>query len=159
MAGTPLSLYHWRLEGGGRRIAPPARPPPPPPPPPAAPSGVEEIRPSGFPSPLWLPVRRSPRGSAWDGRFFSASGLSMSGRRLPARSSVRLRRLGQILLVSAIVASTIFSSNPMGASADSGVCAIPGYDGPGGTLSGIVNTYYPGSATAAASSTSLSISS
>jgi len=83
----------------------------------------------------------------------------MSGRHLPAGSTVRLRRLGQILLVSAIVASTIFSSNPMGASADSGVCAIPGFDGPGGTLSGIVNTYYPGSATAAAGSTSTSVGS
>ena len=72
---------------------------------------------------------------------------------------MRLRRLGQILLVSAIVASTIFSSSPMGASADSGVCAIPGFDGPGGTLSGIVNTYYPGSATAAAGSTSISVGS
>ncbi len=72
---------------------------------------------------------------------------------------MRLRRLGQILLVSAIVASTIFSSSPMGASANSGVCAIPGFDGPGGTLSGIVNTYYPGSATTAAGSTSISVGS
>src|SRR3990172_10788735 len=83
----------------------------------------------------------------------------MSGRRVPAGSTVRLRRLGQILLVPALVASTIFSSSPMGASADSGVCAIPGFDGPGGTLSGIVNTYYPGSATAAAGSTSISVGS
>src|SRR3990170_1491665 len=83
----------------------------------------------------------------------------MSGRRVPAGSTVRLRRLGQILLVPAIVASTIFSSSPMGASADSGVCAIPGFDGPGGTLSGIVNTYYPGSATTAAGSTSISVGS
>src|SRR3990170_3398227 len=83
----------------------------------------------------------------------------MSGRRVPAGSTVRLRRLGQILLVPAIVASTIFSSSPMGASADSGVCAIPGFDGPGGTLSGIVNTYYPGSATAAAGLTSISVGS
>ena len=83
----------------------------------------------------------------------------MSGRRVPAGSTVRLRRLGQILLVLAIVASTILSSKPMVASADSGVCAIPGFDGPGGALSGIVNTYYPGSATAAAGSTSISIGS
>src|SRR3970040_883293 len=71
----------------------------------------------------------------------------------------RLRRWGRLLILSAIVATTLFSSEPLGASADSGVCAIPGFDGPGGTLSGIVNTYYPGSATAAARSTSISVGS
>src|SRR3990172_4977885 len=83
----------------------------------------------------------------------------MSGRRVPLRLTLLLRRLSQIVLVSAIVASTILSSNPMVASADSGVCAIPGFDGPGGALSGIVNTYYPGSATAASGSTSISVGS
>lgn len=39
------------------------------------------------------------------------------------------------------------------------VCAIPGKDGPGGTLSGVVNTYYPGSANANAGNTSISIGS
>jgi hypothetical protein len=37
------------------------------------------------------------------------------------------------------------------------VCAIPGKDGPGGTLSGVINTYYPGAASASAGSTSISI--
>lgn len=37
------------------------------------------------------------------------------------------------------------------------VCANPGKDGPGGTLGGIVNTYYPGSATTSAGATSISI--
>jgi uncharacterized repeat protein (TIGR01451 family)/fimbrial isopeptide formation D2 family protein len=39
------------------------------------------------------------------------------------------------------------------------VCANPGKDGPGGTLGGVVNTYYPGSATANAGATSISIGS
>ena len=37
------------------------------------------------------------------------------------------------------------------------VCANPGKDGPGGTLGGVVNTYYPGSANANAGATSISI--
>ncbi len=37
------------------------------------------------------------------------------------------------------------------------VCAIPGKDGPGGTLSGVINTYYPGTASASAGATSISI--
>jgi fimbrial isopeptide formation D2 family protein/uncharacterized repeat protein (TIGR01451 family) len=39
------------------------------------------------------------------------------------------------------------------------VCAVPGKDGPGGTLSGVINTYYPGSASASAGATSISIGS
>lgn len=35
--------------------------------------------------------------------------------------------------------------------------ATPGKDGPGGTLTGIVNTYYPGTASAAAGSTSIAV--
>ena len=37
------------------------------------------------------------------------------------------------------------------------VCGSPGKDGPGGTLTGIVNTYYPGSGTANAGTTSISV--
>ncbi|HLE62390.1 MAG TPA: hypothetical protein VI750_04580, partial [Pyrinomonadaceae bacterium] len=37
------------------------------------------------------------------------------------------------------------------------VCGNPGKDGPGGTLSGIINTYYPGTANAGSGSTSISI--
>jgi uncharacterized repeat protein (TIGR01451 family) len=37
------------------------------------------------------------------------------------------------------------------------VCATPGKDGAGGTLAGIVNTYYPGTANAAAGATSISV--
>lgn len=37
------------------------------------------------------------------------------------------------------------------------VCANAGNDGPGGTLSGVINTYYPGTASASAGATSISI--
>lgn len=39
------------------------------------------------------------------------------------------------------------------------VCANSGRDGPGGTLSGVINTYYPGTANASAGATSISIGS
>jgi hypothetical protein len=38
-----------------------------------------------------------------------------------------------------------------------GACATPGGSGAGGTLSGVVNTYYPGVGTAAAGATSISV--
>src|SRR5438309_2803599 len=37
------------------------------------------------------------------------------------------------------------------------VCANAGKDGPGGTLSGVINTYYPGTASVSAGNTSISI--
>jgi uncharacterized repeat protein (TIGR01451 family)/fimbrial isopeptide formation D2 family protein len=37
------------------------------------------------------------------------------------------------------------------------VCANPGKDGPGGTLTGVINTYYPGTANANSGATSISI--
>ncbi|MGQ0763557.1 MAG: hypothetical protein ACT4OT_16295 [Acidobacteriota bacterium] len=43
------------------------------------------------------------------------------------------------------------------ASAQAQVCGNPGRDGPGGTLSGVVNTYYPGTASASSGATSISI--
>jgi hypothetical protein len=38
-----------------------------------------------------------------------------------------------------------------------GVCATPGKDGAGGTLTGVVNAYYPGTTTAAAAATSITV--
>src|SRR5215467_15647696 len=38
-----------------------------------------------------------------------------------------------------------------------GVCATPGKDGAGGTLTGVVNAYYPGTASAAAGATSITV--
>ena len=37
------------------------------------------------------------------------------------------------------------------------VCGTPGNDGPGGTISGVINTYYPGASTASAGATSISV--
>ncbi len=45
------------------------------------------------------------------------------------------------------------------ARAQAQVCANPGRDGPGGTISGVVNTYYPGTASVSAGSTSIAIGS
>ncbi len=41
--------------------------------------------------------------------------------------------------------------------ADSGVCAVPGKDGPASNLGGVINTYYPGTAAVAAGSTSVPV--
>ncbi|MEO8775431.1 MAG: hypothetical protein ABI468_03840, partial [Candidatus Nanopelagicales bacterium] len=38
-----------------------------------------------------------------------------------------------------------------------GICATPGGSGPGGTLAGVVNTYYPGIGSIAAGSTSIAV--
>src|SRR5512139_1303130 len=43
--------------------------------------------------------------------------------------------------------------------ADQLVCGIPGKDGPASTLSGVVNTYYPGTANVTAGSTSIPVGS
>jgi len=37
------------------------------------------------------------------------------------------------------------------------VCAVPGKDGPGGTLGGVINTYYPGTASVSAGATSIPV--
>jgi uncharacterized repeat protein (TIGR01451 family) len=37
------------------------------------------------------------------------------------------------------------------------VCGTPGNDGPAGTISGVINTYYPGASTASAGATSISV--
>ncbi|MBF8255703.1 MAG: conserved repeat domain protein, partial [Anaerolineales bacterium] len=54
--------------------------------------------------------------------------------------------------------SPVFLASPPVAYADkAGVCGIPGADGPTPTLSGVANSYYPGSANAAAGATSISL--
>src|SRR4051812_15253503 len=64
----------------------------------------------------------------------------------PARRALR----------SALVlwAALLLSSIPARAQTS---CALPGNDGPGGTLSGVVNTYYPGTATANSGTTSITL--
>ncbi len=70
---------------------------------------------------------------------------------------MRRFRLASIILCGSIVARALIAPPPPPAFADSGLCATPGKDGPGGVLSGIVNTYYPGAATVAAGSTSIPV--
>jgi hypothetical protein len=58
-----------------------------------------------------------------------------------------------IVLVAGIV---IQPQRPVNAD-KAGVCGIPGKDGPATTLAGVVNTYYPGNANAAAGATSIPV--
>src|SRR5271154_2557136 len=48
---------------------------------------------------------------------------------------------------------------PQPASAGAQPCAVPGADGPGGLLAGVINTYYPGTTNAAAGATFISVGS
>ena len=72
-------------------------------------------------------------------------------------SALRLRRLKAGLLFCVLL-SSLFALTATEARAQA-TCATPGQDGAGGNLSGIVNTYYPGSANANAGATSISIGS
>lgn len=67
------------------------------------------------------------------------------------------RPLGRLVLAALILLPALALEVRPFASADSGLCAVPGKDGPGGVLSGIVNTYYPGTATVPAGSTSIPV--
>jgi LPXTG-site transpeptidase (sortase) family protein len=59
------------------------------------------------------------------------------------------------LAVLAGVAPVVLGSPSVAYADKLGVCGVPGKDGPTTTLSGIVNSYYPGSANAAAGATSI----
>ncbi len=56
---------------------------------------------------------------------------------------------GSFLVAVGLVAPTVASA--------AGICATPGGQGPGGTLTGVVNTYYPGVGTAAAGATTITV--
>jgi uncharacterized repeat protein (TIGR01451 family) len=63
-------------------------------------------------------------------------------------------------LFGAVAALLILSvAVPQSSSAVTQPCAAPGADGPGETLAGVINTYYPGSLTAPAGATSISVGS
>jgi hypothetical protein len=63
------------------------------------------------------------------------------------------------VLVSAGVLATASWSGLVNAQCPSpgGICATPGQDGNGGTLTGVVNAYYPGSANAGAGATTITV--
>jgi LPXTG-site transpeptidase (sortase) family protein len=69
------------------------------------------------------------------------------------------KRLVQIAFLAFLVISTFLTQTPNTVSADSGVCATPGKDGPITISSAntIVNTYYPGAGTVASGSTSITV--
>ncbi|MDP9106883.1 MAG: isopeptide-forming domain-containing fimbrial protein, partial [Candidatus Eremiobacteraeota bacterium] len=66
-----------------------------------------------------------------------------------------IRRLGATLVALAMTASLVVALRaPARAAA---LCATPGRDGSPGALTGIVNTYWPGTANAAAGATSITV--
>jgi uncharacterized repeat protein (TIGR01451 family)/LPXTG-motif cell wall-anchored protein len=67
----------------------------------------------------------------------------------------RPRRLAT--LAASSVALTVFFALGDGAALAAGPCATPGSEGPGGVLTGVVNTYYAGVGSAAAGSTTLDV--
>src|SRR5262249_12051333 len=69
-------------------------------------------------------------------------------------SFVRVARALRITLGVVFVLANILPST---ANAQSQLCATPNKDGAGGTLTGIVNTYFPGSGTPAAGATSITL--
>ncbi|HSS60120.1 MAG TPA: sortase [Candidatus Limnocylindrales bacterium] len=56
-----------------------------------------------------------------------------------------------------LAAAALLTDAPQLAIAVAQGCAIPGNDGPNGNLTGVVNTYYPATASAAAGATSISV--
>jgi LPXTG-site transpeptidase (sortase) family protein len=66
-------------------------------------------------------------------------------------------KLSRIALALVLLITLWISPLPHSALADSGICATPGKDGPGGVLSGIINTYYPGSASVPAGSSTIPV--
>jgi uncharacterized repeat protein (TIGR01451 family)/fimbrial isopeptide formation D2 family protein len=68
-------------------------------------------------------------------------------------------RRPRVLLVGVAAGLVLSLLTPGPASAGVQPCAIPGTDGPGGTLAGVIDTYYPGTTTVAAGATSISVGS
>jgi LPXTG-site transpeptidase (sortase) family protein len=83
--------------------------------------------------------------------------LNQLGKKFHGLASVRITRFLPALIVLFTLLITISTLDPHPAQADSGLCAIPGNDGPGGTLSGIINTYYPGTASVGAGATTIPV--
>lgn len=75
--------------------------------------------------------------------------MRISSSRKTGASSYRMRSAGLALAAGLLVVAW-----PLGAQV---TCGTPGKDGPGGTLTGIVNTYYPGTGSASAGATSLTV--
>jgi hypothetical protein len=69
-----------------------------------------------------------------------------------------LKKVGTFVLILSVVTPLSLVQLPTPVLADkAGVCATPGKDGPTTTLSGVVNSYYPGTANVAATATSIPV--
>ncbi len=68
------------------------------------------------------------------------------------------RKLWSLLLIPILVSSVFSVLNVSPVAADKvGVCGTPGKDGPATTLSGVVNSYYPGNGNPIAGATSIPV--
>ncbi len=75
----------------------------------------------------------------------------------PGGRARRLRTGTASMGAAVLVAGTALLAFVLPPSAAAGLCATPGGSGAGGSLTGVVNTYYPGTAPAAAGATSISV--
>ena len=75
----------------------------------------------------------------------------------PGGRARRLRTGTASLGAAVLVAGTALLAFVVPPSVAAGLCATPGASGAGGTLTGVVNTYYPGTASAAAGATSITV--
>jgi hypothetical protein len=69
------------------------------------------------------------------------------------KSNIHFATAAIILIVSLAPPISVSAQCPT----PGGVCATPGQDGNGGTLTGVVNAYYPGTANAAAGATTITV--
>ncbi|MBI5964683.1 MAG: DUF11 domain-containing protein [Chloroflexi bacterium] len=68
------------------------------------------------------------------------------------------KRAWTFFLILLVVTPLTLAQTPTAVSADkAGVCGTPGYDGPAATLSGVVNSYYPGTGNPVAGATSIPV--
>ncbi|MBV9959980.1 MAG: hypothetical protein JO360_16250 [Acidobacteria bacterium] len=78
-----------------------------------------------------------------------------TARAASARNSVRDSVRGGLLRFALVCFVAALCCAPLSVAAQT--CAVPGQQGNGGTLTGIINTYYPGTATANAGATSITL--
>lgn len=77
----------------------------------------------------------------------------MNGGATELRLALHSNLFRVVQIAGAVLLGLLFSATP----ALGQVCATPGKDGPGGTLSGVINTYYPGTASVSAGATSIPV--
>src|SRR5215469_638886 len=84
--------------------------------------------------------------------------MSCKGAPLCLRGGCRGKLLVHFGVLTSIVAISLWPSEIKAqCPSPGGVCATPGKNGAGGTLTGVVNAYYPGTANAAAGAISITV--